>query len=285
MGRLDLEWPAVLADGVMIRALVVGWALLMPLLAAPPGWKLVWADEFDRDGAPDPARWAPEVGYIRNNEAQYYTSGRLENARVENGQLVIEARRDRYPLGKEAPRRNGREVAEITSASLTTKGKMKWTYGRIEVRAKLPAGRGVWPAIWMLGTNIDRVGWPACGEIDIMEFVGYAPGVVHANVHTCGFNHMRGNGRGKQFKLADVSEAFHTYAVEWTGRELRFFVDDTCYFTCENDGTGVDSWPFDAPQYLILNLAIGGAWGGQKGIDDKIFPQRLVIDHVRVYQK
>ncbi len=269
----------------MIRVLLLAFAASLPLAAAPAGWKLVWSDEFDRAGAPDPARWEPEQGYIRNNEAQYYTKGRLENARVEDGHLVIEARKDKLPLTDAHPRRNGREVAEITSASLTTKGKAEWTYGRIEVRAKLPAGRGVWPAIWMLGTNIDKVGWPACGELDIMEFVGHDPGVVHANVHTRGFNHARGNARGKRLELPDASTAFHTYALEWTKRELRFFVDDTCFFTCANDGTGVDSWPFDAPHYLILNLAIGGAWGGQKGIDDGIFPQRLVIDHVRVYQQ
>lgn len=256
-----------------------------PVFAAPPGWKLVWSDEFDRDGAPDPAKWNYEVGYIRNNEAQYYTENRRENARVENGHLVIEARGDAYPLSKDHPGRKGRDAAEITSASLITDGKASWTYGRIEVRAKLPKGRGTWPAIWMLGTNKRETGWPACGEIDIMEFVGHDPGVVHANVHTRGYNHARGNGRGNHVKVPDASEAFHVYAVEWTKEEMRFFVDEKCYFACANDGAGTDSWPFDAPQYLILNLAIGGAWGGQKGIDERLFPVKFLIDSVRVYQE
>jgi beta-glucanase (GH16 family) len=118
-----------------------------------------------------------------------------------------------------------------------------------------------------------------------MEFVGYDPGVIHANVHTRDHNHTKRTGRGDKIEVPDASDVFHTYAVEWTETEMRFFVDGDCYFTCKNDGKGIGSWPFDAPQYLILNLAVGGAWGGQKGIDDSIFPQRMVIDHVRVYRR
>ncbi|MBP8258244.1 MAG: glycoside hydrolase family 16 protein [Verrucomicrobia bacterium] len=143
----------------------------------------------------------------------------------------------------------------------------------------------VWPAIWTLGANIREAGWPACGEIDIMEYVGHDPGVVHANVHTRGYNHARGTGRGAWTRVPDAEKTFHVYAVEWTPEKLDFFMDDTKYFTLDNDKTGLDSWPFDAPQYLILNLAIGGAWGGQQGIDDAIFPQRFIIDFVRVYQR
>lgn len=254
-------------------------------------WKLVWSDEFDRDGLPDPAKWAGEEGFVRNHELQYYTTNRARNARVENGHLILEAHQERFPNAQyqtNAPVRRWqqrREQADYTSASLTTRGKVSWTYGRIEARAKVPAGRGTWPAIWMLGANIATVGWPACGEIDILEYVGHEPGVVHANVHTRGFNHTRGNGRGAKLKLPDAAEAFHVYAVEWTPRRLEFFVDDRKYFTLENDGTGVDSWPFDAPHYLILNLAIGGDWGGQRGVDAAAFPQRLTIDYVRVYQR
>ena len=260
---------------------------------ARPGWSLVWEDEFSKPGLPDPLHWGYEVGFIRNRELQYYTDGRAENARVEGGHLVIEARRENWPNPKyrrAATDRPGEvqappEFAEYTSASVTTRGKMSWTFGRIEVRAKLPKARGTWPAIWTLGTNMPAVGWPACGEIDIMEFVGFEPGVVHANVHTRKYNHIDGNGKGSSTRIADASEAFHVYAVEWTPRELRFFVDDKPYFTYANEGSGTSSWPFDRDQYLILNLAIGGAWGGRKGIDGEAFPQRFEIDFVRVYRQ
>lgn len=254
-------------------------------------WKLVWSDEFDRDGLPDPAKWTHEEGFIRNRELQYYTKDRKENARVEGGHLIIEARKERFPnahFRAEAPEnrwQQRREHADYTSASLTTEGKASWTHGKIEVRAKVPSGRGTWPAIWMLGTNRGQVGWPACGEIDILEYVGHEPGVVHANVHTKGFNHTRGNGRGARTSVPDAEKAFHIYALEWTPQRMDFFVDERKYFTLENDGTGVDSWPFNAPQYLILNLAIGGSWGGEKGVDDSIFPQYLTVDYVRVYQR
>lgn len=283
------------APEVAMAAMRTLWSLTLlgcfslPTLAAD--WKLVWSDEFDRDGLPDPAKWACEAGFVRNQELQYYTTNRAENARVEGGHLVIEARKERFPNPRfqaDAPERRWqqrREFADYTSASLTTLGRAHWTYGRIEARAKVPSGRGTWPAFWTLGTNISQVGWPACGEIDILEHVGHDTGVVHANVHTRGFNHARGNGRGARLNVPDAAEAFHVYAVEWTPQRLDFFVDDRKYFTLENDGSGVDSWPFDAPQYLILNLAIGGSWGGQKGVDAAAFPQRYVIDYVRVYQR
>jgi beta-glucanase (GH16 family) len=257
----------------------------------PEDWELVWSDEFDKEGLPDPSRWSYEEGFVRNRELQYYTVGRTENARVENGHLIITARREQWPNARhqsDAPERQWqqhRTQANYTSASLTTRGRAEWTYGRIEVRAQLPGGRGTWPAVWTLGTNMGEVGWPACGEIDIMEYVGHDPGVVHANVHSRGYNHTRGNGRGARIEIADAETAFHVYAVEWTPDHLKFFVDDLHYFTLKNDGTGVDSWPFDAPQFLILNLAIGGAWGGQQGVDDNIFPQRFLIDYVRVYRR
>jgi beta-glucanase (GH16 family) len=266
-------------------------AFMLSLVTQAGDWNLVWSDEFDQDGLPDPTKWSYEEGFVRNRELQYYTAGRSQNARVEEGHLVVEARKEKYPNPRyqvDAPERRWqqrREHADYTSASVTTRGRAAWTYGRIEVRAKLPGGRGTWPAIWTLGTNMSAVGWPACGEIDIMEYVGHDPGVVHANVHTRGYNHSRGNGRGARLTVPDAEKEFHVYAVEWTPEKLEFFVDDRKYFTLENDGTGVDSWPFDAPQYLILNLAIGGAWGGQQGIDDAIFPQRFLIDYVRVYQR
>jgi beta-glucanase (GH16 family) len=168
---------------------------------------------------------------------------------------------------------------------LTTRNKAAWTYGKIEVRAKLPSGRGTWPAIWMLGTNIDQAGWPGCGEIDIMECVGFDPGVIHANIHTAKYNHVKHTNKGDKTVVADASQAFHVYAIEWDAHKIDFFVDSRKYFTYEHQGAGRDAWPYDRDQYLILNLAIGGGWGGQKGVDDSIFPQRYEIDYVRVYQR
>lgn len=253
-------------------------------------WKLVWSDEFNADGPPDPKKWTYEDGFVRNRELQYYTRDRSENARVENGSLVIEAHKEQFPNVRhdaDAPERRwqqSREFADYTSASVTTRGLADWTYGRIEVRAKLPEGRGVWPAIWMLGTNISQVGWPACGELDIMEFVGHEPDVVHFNVHTRGYNHAIGKGRGSRLSLPDAAANWHVYALNWSPERLVFLLDGKTGFTLENDGTGVDSWPFDAPEYLILNLAIGGAWGAEKGVDESIFPQQFLIDYVRVYE-
>jgi beta-glucanase (GH16 family) len=136
----------------------------------------------------------------------------------------------------------------------------------------------------MLGTN-RAVRWPDCGEIDIMEFVGYEPGVIHANIHTRKYNHVKKTNKGDKLEVPKASEAFHVYKVEWNQQQMDFFVDDKKYFTYQNEGTGADAWPFDKEQYLILNLAIGGAWGGAKGIDNSIFPQKYLIDYVRVYQQ
>ena len=167
------------------KLLLIGLLSVFDCASAEQQWKLVWADEFEGNGGPDPKKWTNEVGFIRNAEAQYYTAGRKENARVENGKLIIEARKEifRNARYQEANSRRGKEFAEYTSASLTTQGLGQWKHGRVEVRAKLPRGRGVWPAIWMLGTNIRDAGWPACGEIDIMEYVGFEPDVIHANIH------------------------------------------------------------------------------------------------------
>ncbi len=260
-----------------------------PLRAAD--WKLVWSDEFDKPGLPDPAKWSYEEGFVRNNELQFYTRARAENARIVNGMLVIEARKERFRNPAYVPGttakgdwRKTREYAEYTSASLTTRGKGAWTYGRIEVRAKLPTGRGIWPAIWTLGTD-KSLGWPACGEIDIMENVGFEPDVIQAHIHTAKYNHVMGTSKGDKLTIRKPYEEFHNYIIEWYPDRIDFFVDDLKYFTHVNEKTGPDAWPFDKDQYLILNIAVGGSWGGQKGIDDSIFPQRMYIDYVRVYQK
>lgn len=236
-------------------------------------WKLVWEDTFDKTGLPDPAIWGYEEGFVRNREAQYYTKNRLENGRIENGNLVIEARKDNW------------KDHEITSASLNTYGKKSMLYGKIEVRAKLPTGVGTWPAIWMLGDAMNEgVGWPACGEIDIMENVGYNPDIIHANVHTKKYNHSIGTGKGDKITIKDSYKNYHTYTLEWYEDRMEFFVDNKRFFIFENENAGNDVWPFNKPHYLILNLAIGGAWGGQQGIAEDLLPQKYYIDFVKVYE-
>ena len=276
-------WKQMLLAAVMFTALCTG-------RAQTSGWRLAWADEFDKPGLPNPAHWKYEQGFVRNNELQFYTPGCKENARVENGMLVIEARREQMPNPDYKPgaskggAKRTRQFAEYTSASLTTRGVADWRYGRIEVRAKLPRGRGVWPAIWMLGSDRSR-GWPACGEIDIMEYVGFDPDTIHGTIHTGTYNHVKKTQRGKTVKVPEPYADFHTYAVEWDATKIDFLVDGRKYHSFPNEHTGDDAWPFDKPCYLILNLAIGGAWGGAKGIDTSIFPQKFCIDYVRVYEE
>ncbi len=239
-------------------------------------WNLVWSDEFNKDGMPDTGKWSYEHGYIRNHEKQYYTVARKENASVTDGHLVIEARDDSAVLDDEA--------RPITSAALETKNKADWTYGRIAVRAKLPKGRGTWPAIWMLGSNIDTVGWPECGEIDIMEHVGYDPGVIHSTIHTKAYNWMKGTDKTADTLIADCMDAYHVYAINWTPEKIDFYIDSNRLFTFRNEHKTTAEWPFNSPHYLILNLAVGGDWGGQKGIDPAIFPTKMLVDYVRVYK-
>lgn len=275
-------------DGIRVAAEVKSAETASENVRAAAKWKLAWADEFEAAGRPDPARWTNEVGFVRNRERQYYTAGRLQNARVEGGRLIIEARKENFPNARHTPGSSDWrrvEQADYTSASLTTRARAEWRRGRIAVRAKLPRGRGVWPAIWMLGVDGEQVGWPRCGEIDIMEYVGFEPDDIHANIHTGKYNHVRGTGKGSRLGLEAPFDGFHIYALEWHSDRLDFFVDDKKYFTyAKEENAGADVWPFDQPHYLILNLAIGGDWGGQRGIDDAIFPQRFEIDYVRVYQ-
>jgi len=232
----------------------------------------VFADEFDTPGALDPDKWDYEIGYVRNNELQYYTS-RSENVRVEAGALVIEARREPY------------QGYGYTSASINTRQRFEFLYGRVEVRARLPTGNGTWPAIWMLGVDIDRVGWPACGEIDIMENVGFEPSRIYGTVHTAAYNHVAGASRGSSLDVSEPWREFHVYAVEWHADRIDFFVDEQRYFTFRNEGGGPPTWPFGRPFYLLINLAIGGSWGGQHGVDDTRFPHRYDVDYVRIYQQ
>lgn len=237
-----------------------------------PEWILDWADEFDVDGAPNPEIWDYEVGLVRNREAQYYTRDRRENVRVEGGYLVIEAHKEDF------------EGSSYTSGSIQTHGRKEILYGRVEVRAKVAPGRGTWPAIWLLGSNIDQVGWPKCGEVDIMEYVGYMPDRLFSAIHVQAFNGAKGNGKGFTLELENAAAEFHVFALNWYPDRMDFFVDGQRTLTFWNLGTGKDVWPFDEAQYLILNLAIGGAWGGTEGIDDTIFPVQYLVDYVRVYK-
>jgi beta-glucanase (GH16 family) len=236
--------------------------------------RLVWSDEFEAPGLPNPARWSYDVGGDGwgNNELQFYTRGRPENARVDDGVLIIEARRESW------------DSKSYTSARLVTKGRGDWTYGRIEARARLPHGRGSWPAIWMLATTGRQMKWPDVGESDIMEHVGFDPGVVHASAHTKRFHHSIGTQKTGRTVVENAQSAFRVYAVEWDASRIRWFVDDREYFSFANEGTGKDVWPFDGPFHLVLNIAVGGTWGGQKGVDDTAFPMRMELDYVRVFQ-
>jgi beta-glucanase (GH16 family) len=237
-------------------------------------WDLVWSDEFNYTGLPDPSKWNYDVGGDGwgNHELEYYTKNRAENARVENGNLIIEVRKEKF------------EGSNYTSARLVTKGKGDWQYGRIEVRAKLPKGLGTWPAIWMLGSTTP-LKWPDDGEIDIMEHVGYDPGKIHATIHCQKYNSMLNNHKTAIIEVPDFADAFHVYSLEWNADSLCIYVDEKKYFTYINERTGSAAWPYSQPMHLLLNIAVGGDWGGQKGIDDTIFPQRMQVDYVRVFRK
>jgi beta-glucanase (GH16 family) len=238
-----------------------------------PGWTLVWSDEFAQaDGAsPDPTKWAYDTGGggWGNHEWEYYTTN---NARITNGQLVIEARQESF-MG-----------SNYTSTRLKTLGKASWTYGRIEARMKIPRGQGIWPAFWTLGTNFPSAGWPTCGEIDIMENIGREPTIVHGTIHGPGYS--GGNGIGGGFSLPGnptFADDFHVYAVEWTTNLMKWFVDDYQYFAATPASLPAGkTWVFTQPQFVILNLAVGGDWPGYPD-GTTVFPQRLTVDYVRVY--
>jgi beta-glucanase (GH16 family) len=250
--------------------------LIMTMNCVAAGeWKLVWSDEFDYEGLPDKDKWDYEEGFVRNHESQYYTRDRLENARVERGTLIIECRREDFTLPNHEP-------VEYTAASLITQNKASWQYGRIEVRAKLPQGKGVWPAIWTLGTNVSHVGWPACGEIDIMEFVGKEPNNIYGTVHFA--IDGKHQSEGGKLETTKPSDDFHIYAIEWYSDRIDFFFDSTKYktFLVDKAGKGEGN-PLRAPHYLLLNFALGGEWGGP--IDESVVPQQYLIDYVRIYSE
>jgi beta-glucanase (GH16 family) len=241
---------------------------------APAGYTLVWADEFDAAGLPDSTRWDYDTERNRlgwwNSERQYYAAARLQNSVVEGGRLRITARRESL---SSLPDWGGQAYSSVR---LITRGKAAWTYGFFEIRARMPCGVGTWPAIWMLGTG-GR--WPEDGEIDIVEHVGRNPGEILGTVHT---PITGGSGNGSRTPLATACTQFHDYQLHWTADEIAIGVDGRVYHRYRNPRTGRAAWPFDAPQYLLLNIAIGGTLGG--AVDDSIFPRTLEVEHVRVWQ-
>lgn len=250
----------------------------------PEGYSLVWSDEFDVPGLPDPSKWKYDTfrnqdGWF-NNEKQYYAAAREKNARVVDGRLIIEAHSE--DLSNAGLSDWGKQ--RYSSARLITQGLGDWTYGFFEIRAKLPCGRGTWPAIWMLPSDAN-VKWPEGGEIDIMEHVGFEPGVIHHSIHTSAFNFSRGTQKTSSHTVADACDAMHKYQLLWTADFMVFGVDDQPKLLFRKESDKQARWPFDRPQHLLLNIAVGGNWGGQKGIDDTAFPARMEVDYVRIYQR
>jgi beta-glucanase (GH16 family) len=240
-------------------------------------WKLAWSDEFDGKGLPDTSKWSFDIGNWGwgNNELENYTENRIENARQEDGNLIIEARKD---------------ASGWSSARLTTRGKESFLYGKIEFRAKVASGRGTWSAGWMLGDAYrDEISWPYCGEIDVLENVGFdidsqtGIGRTTASVHCGEYYFKRGNQRSSALKVENQKNGFHTYTVEWMPDRIDMFLDGKKYFNYDDTSNSM-TWPFSKPQNLIINLAIGGGWGGAKGIDPDLSSEKLVVDYIRVYE-
>lgn len=241
-------------------------------------WSLVWSDEFETNGLPDSSKWAYNIGDWGwgNNELQYYTKNATENARVEDGNLIIEAHEQ--PDGS------------WTSARLSTQGKTSFTYGKIEFKAKVPKGRGTWAAGWLLGDAYrDEVSWPYCGEIDVLECVGYEindtteHGLNHATCHTRAYYFKQGNQIGNEIEVDSMESKYHVYAVEWYPTEIKGYLDGVHYFTYDKKADELE-WPFNNPQNIILNLAVGGGWGGAKGVDPALKAPKFILDYVRVYE-
>jgi beta-glucanase (GH16 family) len=243
--------------------------------------RLVWQDEFETDGLPDPQKWSYDIGDgcdlpcgcgWGNKELQYYTEARKENARVSDGFLVIEARKESW------------SNSGYTSARLISKGKRDMLYGRIEVRAKLPSGLRTWPAIWMLSSD-DKYGeWPKSGEIDIMEHYGHRPDTIFGTVHTRAFNHVIDTDSSGLIHVEDAEDAFHTYALEWKPDILKWYVDDQLYHTFERIDSNPDHWPYDHPFHLILNLAVNGKLKDGDLANESDWPQQMLVDYVRIYK-
>lgn len=244
-------------------------------------WQPVWCDEFEYVGLPSSSLWNYDVGGggWGNAELQYYTNADIDNAYVANGYLTIEAFQESI---------GGRDYS---SARLITKNKGDWTYGKIQIRAKVPGGKGTWPAAWMLPTDWEYGGWPDSGEIDIMEYVGYDQNTLHATIHTGAFNHSIGTQVGKARTIQNMETEFHVFEMEWEPNVIRFYINGYNFYTVSYDPDSSanvepwEAWPFDKDFHLLLNLAFGGNWGGATGIDATLDNMKYEIDYVRVYQK
>jgi len=250
---------------------VAACSALAPPAAGPPGWRLVWHDDFDGPVL-DATKWVRETGGDGwgNGELEFYTD-RVENAHIDGGYLVIEARRESLA------------TRGYTSARLKTQGLGAWQHGRVEARIQIPRGQGLWPAFWMLGDNIPSVGWPACGEIDIMENIGKEPGRVHGTVHGPGYSGAQGVSSAYDLRAGAFADTFHVYAIEWEPAAIRWYVDDVLYKTVTpKDLPG--RWVYDHPFFIILNVAVGGYWPGSPDATT-VFPQTMRVDYVRVYEK
>lgn len=247
--------------------------ILISLTVPAQKYVQVWGDEFNTTGLPDSTKWGYEIGKIRNNELQHYTYKRTENARIEDTVLVIEARKEKY-IG-----------ADYTSASIISRGIGDWKYGKIEISAKVPTGKGTWPALWMLPTN-SEFGWPASGEIDIMEYIGTEPQKLH---YTCHFGGINGTGHqssgANSTYIADPFKKFIKFTLVWTPEKIEWYANDRKYHEYRKQPTyDYRMWPFNKEFYLIINLAYGGTWGGYAGVDDTKLPHKFMIDYVRIYQ-
>ena len=270
-----------------IALLVTAWVLAAPAqaeTALDPAWKLTWHDEFDAPAGTgvDAAKWQIETGGggWGNNELQYYTEGTANLAQDGSGNLVFTAKKEQNGL------RCINGDCEYTSARIKTLGKFIQQYGRFEARMQIPGGAGIWPAWWMMGSNLSTEGWPKAGEIDIMENIGREPTLIHGTYHGPGYAGAEGPSTAYHFPNSPaVSAGFHVYAVEWTPNEIRWYADGTLFKTAKPSDLNGRRWVFNnAPFYMILNLAVGGSWPGSP--DEKtVFPAQMKVDYVRVYQR
>lgn len=267
------------------------------IIPIPPGYtSLVFNDEFNGTGLIDPAKWDYEEGfYVRNGEKQYYTVAREENCFLKDGYLHIVARNDSLFIenalvrnqDSSNPRRKD-TISAVTSASIHTANKFMWTYGKVEVRAKLPKSKGTWPAIWMMGDPQKYGHWPNCGEIDIMENVGFDPNKIHFSLHSFKYNGWYNTHKHMEIYAPTTYTEFHTYGLEWHEDRIEWYFDGVKRFTVRNTEGSWMSWPFDHPFYMLLGFAFGGSWGsdnkGEAGIDVTSLPQEYIIDYVRIFQ-